>query len=269
MSEAYLKEIQLPSRGKFYGGQIPEGYISVEPLGTKDEKLFSAGPDSGAEVINKIYDSCVSCPIDHRDLVLGDRLFILFQLRSISYGSRYDYPFRCEECGTKSWGSIDLDKVPLIEPSGELEDLSKFSVHLPILGKDLVLRLLTGRDEEKIRRYSQQINARTKGQSANVEYIYRLARRVESLDGEPVGIREAMEFVETLKGEDSLALRDAIIDHDVGPSMEVEPNCQSCGFPNGPFVLPIGPEFFRPRRRRTRSDEHLRAAEAVDAPQVG
>lgn len=268
MGEAYLKEVQLPSLGKLYGGEIPEGYVTIEPMGTKEEKLFSAGAQTGIQVISKIFDSCVSCPVDHQELVLGDRMFLLLQIRAVSYGREYEYPFKCDECTKKSYGLIDLDNMPLRHPKDDnKEDPSKFVVKLPVLGNELGLRLLIGRDEESIQRYVQQMTARTRGRGSDVEYIYRLARRIDTIDGQQVGIREAMEFVETIKGEDSLHLRDEISDHDVGPELEVEPTCSHCGFPNGPFAMPFDSEFFRPRRRRSRPDEHLRAAEAVDAAQ--
>lgn len=263
MSEAYLKEVTLPSSGKFYEGQIPGGVVSIEPLGTKEEKLFSAGYDSGAEVINKIFDACVASPVDHRDLVLGDRMYLLLQLRAISYGSNYEFPFRCSECNRRSYKDVDLTKLPVIKASGD--DGMKFTVTLPILGNELVLRLLTGRDEDKIRRYIKQVTAKSKGRQTSAEYTYRLARRVVSIDGDPTGIRESMEFVESLKGQDSLAIRDAIIDADIGPDLDVEPICQHCQFENGPFSVPFNAEFFRPRRRRTKPDDYLATAEAVDA----
>ena len=233
-------------------------------MGTKEEKLFSAGIQSGSLIISSIFESCLKCPIDPQDLILGDRMFILLQIRSVSYGRTYEYPFKCEECQKKSYGALDLDSIPLRHPANDVQS-SSFTIKLPILGNSLTLRLLTGRDEEKIQRYVKQITARTRGKGASVEYIYRLARRVEAIDGSEVGIREAMEFVESLKGQDSLHLRDELVNHDVGPELEVSPDCQHCGFPNGPFAMPFEAEFFRPRRRSARPDEHLRTAEAVDA----
>jgi len=85
------------------------------------------------------------------------------------------------------------------------------------------------------------------------------------IDETEVGIREAMEFVETIKGEDSLHLRDEIVGNDVGPDLWLEPECEYCGYPNGPFIMPFTTEFFRPRRRRARAYDHLRAAEALDS----
>lgn len=269
MSTAYLKEIQLPSKGFLYGQQIPDGMVSIEPMGTKEEKLFSAGSNSAGTILNKIYESCVTCPIPLEDLVLGDRLYVLLQLRSISYDNKYFFSYKCESCGNKSEGCLDLDNLDITTPNEELEDPSKFLVDLPILGNTLEVRLLTGRDEDQVRRYVKQLNSKVPGQGTQSEYIYRLARRIVSIDGDSkIGIREAMEFVEGIKGRDSLALRDAIVDHDIGPSMQAEPDCQHCGYPNGPLQVTFESEFFRPRRRRSSSGEHLRTAESVDAAQT-
>lgn len=268
MAESYLKEVQLPSRGKLYGGEIPDGIIALEPLGTREEKLFSAGSNSGSLIVNKIFEACVTCPIDHQKLILGDRLFILLQLRSITYGRQYDYSYQCDNCKKKAYGFLDLDSLPVRTPKEEIEDASKFTVKLPLLGHTLTLRLLTGEDEDKITRYVNQITAKSRGQAADIEYIYRLARRFDQVDGEAIGIREAMDLVERLKGQDSLALRDAIIENDIGPDIEVTPTCQNCGFESEAFTMPLDSEFFRPRRRSAKPGEYLAAAERIDAPQA-
>lgn len=264
MAEEYLKEVQLPSRGIFYSGQVPDGWVSVEPMGTREEKLYASSQSGGIRIIDKIFDSCVTCPISHNELVLGDRLYLLLQLRSVSYGDEYEFPFRCRECNAKCYEIIKLSEIPI--RAADNGQQPTFQVKLPILGVELELRLLTGIDEDKVRRYVGQLNARTRGKSDPIEYIYRLARRIVSIDNQSVGIKEAMELVESIKGKDSLALRDEIDDHDVGPELEVEPMCTSCGFVNGPLVMPFDSEFFRPRRRRTKTTDHLAAAEALDHP---
>ena len=268
MAESYLKEIHLPSRGKLYNGQIPDGVVSIEPLGTREEKLFSAGSSSASLILNKIFESCVVCPIDHLKLILGDRLYLLLQLRSITYGRQYDYSYQCDNCKKKSYDLVDLDSLQIKAPK-DVEDPSKFDIKLPILGNTVSMRLLTGEDEEKVQRYVSQVAAKSRGQSTDTEYIYRLARRIDAIDGGAVGIREAMEFVEKLKGADSLAIRDAIVDNDIGPDIEVSPTCKNCGFENDPFVLPLDVEFFRPRKRGTKSRDYLATAEHIDAAKTG
>jgi hypothetical protein len=264
MSESYLKELQLPSKGKLYDGQIPDGLVSIEPLGTREEKLYSSGESNGLAILDKIFDACLSCPMDHQKLILGDRLFIFLQLRSITYGKDYDFSFRCESCRKKSFMSIDLDKLP-VKFARDVEDPLRFEVPLPLMKDKLVLRLLTGEDEQKIRQYAKQVIAKTKGLAADTEYIYRLARRLETVNGQTLGIREAMEYIEQLKGRDSLAIRDAVADFDVGPDIGVSPTCKLCGYDNDEIMLPLGSEFFRPRRRSPNARDDLAAAEHVDA----
>jgi hypothetical protein len=262
MAESYLEEVQLPSRGYFYEGRIPDGVVSISPMGTKEEKLFASGGGRG-KILDKIFDACISLPssITHQELVGGDRLFLLLKLRSVSYGNKYSYPYRCRECKESFRGEVNLDKLELREAkegSGWT-----FEALLPLLGKTLTLRFLTGEDENKVEKYKK--NLKSHGMTEGDEYIYRLARRVVAVDGEEVGIREAMELVESLRGLDSMAVRDAIDDNDVGPILELDPECPHCGFVNGPVIMPFDTEFFRPRRRRSRDYDPVKAAEAVDA----
>jgi hypothetical protein len=268
MSEAYLKEVTLPSQGKLYGGQVPDGLVSIEPMGTREEKLFSAGAGSGLTIINKVFDTCVVCPIEHNKLILGDRLFLLLQIRSVTYGNQYDYSYRCDECRKKAYGSISLDSLVIKGPRN-VENPDKFDVTLPLLKNTVSLRLLTGEDEDRIKRYVAQVSAKSRGQSSDTEYIYALARRIDAIDGEDIGIREAMEFVEKLKGADSLALRDSLIENDIGPDISVTPTCNNCGFENEEFTLPMDVEFFRPRKRSSRSTDHIATAESIDVAPRG
>lgn len=262
MSTMYLKEVQLPSKGVLYNGAIPSGLVQIEPMGTREEKLF-AGGQKGSAVINRIYDLCLHLPnnFDHRDLVVGDRLFILLQLRAITYGSEYSYSFKCHECRKKSTGILNLNNLPLLTPP---EGFTGFiPVTFPLARKTAELRLLTGKDEDKVDQYSAQLQKHG-ADSEGASYVYRLARRIEKIDDQPVGIKEAMEFVDSLKGLDSLAISEALDQYDVGPVLEVNPDCTSCQYPNGPMTLPLDQEFFRPRRRRPGHTDPIETAVVLD-----
>jgi len=267
MSEEYLKEVVLPSRGLFYDGQIPHGVVTVEPMGTREEKLFASAKAGASRLVDKIFNSCVHSPVPHEKLILGDRLFLLLQLRVVSYGEMYSYPFRCSDCGAKVYVEVNLDEIPInyADESGEYP----FRVELPIKKDVLELRLLTGKDEENVSRYGKSLTSKAKGPGGNsaargAEHVFRLARRVSTINGEIPTIKEAMVYMEALKGMDTIAVRDAIAEYNVGPDMNLEPECSSCGYANGPFVLPFDVEFFRPRRRSPKAPDYLRAAEAFD-----
>lgn len=258
-SEAYLREVELPSRGLFYGSSIPNGKITIKPMGAKQEKLFSAGANNANAIISKIFDDCIQSPIPHADLVLGDRMHLLWQLRAISYGDSYAHSFACSNCNkqTTRFQSIAALPVKWADPKSS----GKFEVKLPVQGHVLEFRLLTGKDEEKVEQYMKQITARNGGKPTGDDYTFRLARRIESVDGVKIPIKDAMDLVDSLAGDDNIAFRDALEDADVGPSMMIEDAaCDHCGFIQDPFPLPITTEFFRPRRRGSVSDKNPRDA---------
>lgn len=249
-SEAYLRTVELPSRGQFYGDSLPDGRVTVIPMGPKQEKLFSAGNRSAAAIIDRIFEDCVKLPMDHKDLVVGDRLHILWQLRAISYGDLYSYSFKCHagDCGKKNTVDASISALPI--KYAKPDSSGVFTVTLPILKKTVEFRLLTGKDEEKVEAYNRQVMAKNGGKETGDEYIYRLARRIETIDGEKAAIKPAMELVEALAGDDNTAFKEALEDSEIGPEIFVTPECTACGFVQDPFVLPMSSEFFRPRRRR-------------------
>lgn len=257
MAEAYLKEVTLPSKGYFYGDKLPGGKVTLEPMGTREEKLFATTSSiDGNVVIDKIYANCIHLPkeITHQELVLGDRLFLLLQLRSISYGNLYSFAFKCESCNERTNHDLDIDKLELKE--AQPGSTGRFTViDLPICKESVTLQLLTGVDEDKIRAYGKQVEQKTHGDSGQAEFIYRLARRIVEIGGIKAGIRECIDFAEKLRGLDSLKIRDAIDDNEVGPITKVEVDCKRCGWSNS-VTMPLESEFFRPKRRRpdVRSD---------------
>ncbi len=261
MAEEYLEEVTLPSKGLFYKGEIPDGRITIEPFGTREEKLLATGK-TGSVIINKIFENCVHGPVDHLELVLGDRLYLLLKLRCISYGDEYRFPWRCSECGKRNQAAVDLSKLEIQEVADDASNV--FEVKLPVLGHELGVRLLTGLDEEKVQDYVKRMTSKATNVDAGaLGYIYRLARRVESINDEPTGIRESMELIDSLKGKDSVHLRDEIDDHDVGPIMEIEQTCAHCGWAED-LTVPFDKQFFRPTRRRAGHSDHIRTAEAID-----
>ncbi len=263
-STEYFKEITLPSRGLFYNGEVPDGLVHVEPMGTKQEKIFAAGKQ-GSVVLNRIFDDCLSCPIPHLDLILGDRIWVLINIRAVSRGSMYDFPFKCEECGKKDTAEVDLLKLPLKHPPKDLTPADlPFKVKLPIKNIELGLRLLTGKDDEAVERYGQQVAKHSPVEAEEAKYVYRLARRIVSVDDEKMGIQELMKLVEEIRGLDSQALQEAFDEFEVGPTLEMEPTCNHCGYVNDEVILPIRGQFFRPKRRGSADGDYIRTAVVFD-----
>lgn len=254
MSEEYCKQVILPSKDQFYDGQITDGLVTINAWGTKQEKLFTSGKQTHF-IINQIIKECTDLPIDPNSLVLGDRFFLLINLRSISYGNFYEYSYKCQDCKKKAWDICDFDKLEIKEVGEGLTE--KFTVHLPVSNVEIGLRLVTGKDENEIDKYLERLANSTRGKfDKSIEYIQRLARRITHISGEQIGIREALDFVDGkgsgLIAKDSLVLRDAFDEHDVGYTLQVSPDCNLCGYPQNSFTLPIAREFFRPRSQTSK-----------------
>ena len=90
-----LNKDMLPSKGKYY-----QGDIQLKKLSTIDIKnLSTLTPDTIDGIINGIVSRCV-LGINVNDILVGDKYWLIFYLRNLTYN---DYPYsvkyKCESCG--------------------------------------------------------------------------------------------------------------------------------------------------------------------------
>jgi hypothetical protein len=106
----------LPSAGMYYDGKIPGGEIEVKPMGLMADKILATQrlAQSG-QTIEYIYKNHVKFPteFDPLDLLVGDRMFLLFYLRGITHGNTYEFSVTCtnDDCKKVSMHMYDLNKV--------------------------------------------------------------------------------------------------------------------------------------------------------------
>jgi len=185
-------------------------------------------------------------------------------MRCLSYGGAYSFNYKCEECGEKVKHDMDLEKDLNVRYADDelllkqlgFQDISEmkepFLCQLPVQGKTIGWRMLRGRDEASVRKYASQMRRRGITDE-DPGYLYRLALRIMEIDCEPMkNISDALAFVETLKGKDALAIREAIESVDIGIDPELEVICRNCGYPND-VIMPQDKSFFRPGRSTTQS----------------
>jgi hypothetical protein len=123
------------------------------------------------------------------------------------------------------------------------EDKEPFEVTLPVCGKKLELRLLRVKDEDEVQRFvSQRAGAESDGDPS---YTYRLSRFIVSIDGKKVSALEALAFVESMVGGDSLVMRQTVEKNDCGADLTLELSCVRCG-ESWREIMPFTTEFFRP-----------------------
>lgn len=264
MGKEYLGELQLASKGHFYGDKFPDGVLHVEPWGTEEERLLVSPNVSHHESLDRLIVRLTDCPIQPGDLLLSDRQHLFFYMRTLSFGGDYTYDYQCENetCGEKASEDINLedlnviyvDNSDLLENAGvdsvdQLEEPFRFV--LPVQEKEVAWRMLRGNDEREVDKYVRRMTKKARrgsGLDERSDYVYRLALRIAEVDGEKLGISDAMEFVRTLKGKDALAIRQEIEIIDFGLDTDMYPTCPHCGYENE-LSLPRHKSFFRPKGR--------------------
>jgi hypothetical protein len=264
--QEYVSEFALPSKGQFYGDELPGGVVTCRPWGVQEEKIL-AGARRGSghhALLDRIFSRVLEdCPLSVSDWIIHDRLALLLHLRVISTGqAMYPFAFRCEDCGEQNQAWIDLDNLPLRDPPVNM--VEPFETDLDCAGVRVSWRYLRGRDEALISKYGRQVRQKGGAGIGDPEYDRRLAFAITHIDGVEVKLQDALKLVSDLRGPDSLALRNAMDDMAFGPRLEVEDQeCSFCGWAQM-VQLPLNEEFFRPRRKYRSPDGDPRGTALAD-----
>jgi hypothetical protein len=139
-------EVSLPSKGRFYSLPNPAAGVSVRPMTFEDEKsLATIKKSDKVEPVNYLLSKCVN-NLNINELLLMDKLFLLYKIREISYGTDYKAVISCPKCFQDSEVTIDISKLLLNEVPDDLSDPRK--IELPALKKSVTLRFPRLRDEK-------------------------------------------------------------------------------------------------------------------------
>lgn len=241
-------QVPLPSKGVLYGGAYASGFVAVRPMRTKEESLlYSPGDTLGH--LNKIINNCVvKHEIPPEELTINDRFAILLYLRTFSYGSDYDLPFRCANCGRQTKITINIaEELEMKQMQDGVEE--PFEVDLPSCGDYIHFRILRGKDEEHIARRVKKFNMQSIDES-DPSNIYRLALALLGINGvEITSFDKKVEYVENLLPIDSNEFRLAMEEVDGKIDTTIVRDCPACGYTNE-FMMPFTAEFFRASRRK-------------------
>ena len=106
--------VNLPSRGKFYNLIDPGEPVTVTPMTFDDEKAIANSQRGKVDPINLLLSRCVN-NIHVSELILMDKIYLLYKIREASYGSDYNAEVTCPKCFSKSEVTVDLGKLNVKE----------------------------------------------------------------------------------------------------------------------------------------------------------
>jgi len=266
------EECHLPSRGAYY--DWPDGVVMVKAMGQSAEKILATQrlAQSG-QSIDYLFRNCCKFPdgFDPADLLLGDRVFLLYFLRGITYGNIYEFMITCpnQDCGTTNSHKYDLNELAgTIVWADQSLGGEPFRVDLPYLSKTTnrevwvgvrFLRAVDANDMLAKRKVRKKIFARPGGVRSRANQQQQQQQQMQQLDetisenmekiivsvmgvSDPFQIRT---FISRMHSQDTTTVREWLRLHTPGIDNTIVIDCPDC---NNEFTteLPITESFFRP-----------------------
>ena len=250
-----VENFTLPSHGLLYSKPVnPE--VSLRCMTTRDEmrRLAPTKPGNQYKVMAEIIDDClIEKPgISSYDMCIGDYQFLLYKLRVVTYGPKYNISITCPNCNRYQDAVIDLDTdLELLELTDfNTEDLI---VHLPLSKKEIKLKVQTPRMLDKIEEQCAEFNRKlSKSKDPDDVYqdahiLYQVMGLIDTVDGEKLPEVKLEAFVDNLPIADANAIISAAdkLNQKVGYGPLLTVPCAECGF-DILTSFRITSEFFRP-----------------------
>jgi len=274
------EECHLPSRGIYYGW--PDGTIMVKAMGQTAEKVLATQrlAQSG-QSIDYLFRECCKFPdgFDAADLLLGDRVFLLYYIRGITHGNMYEFAITCPnpDCGAVSTHTYDLNELArTVVWANPALGTEPFKVKLPYLSKAtnrdfyVGVRFLRGADANDIlakrkarkKMFARPGGVRTKGTRGGMPVDpRRQQQQTQQIDDSVsenmgkiivsvMGVTDHFQirqFIERMHAQDTAAVREWLRDNTPGIDNTVTVECPECS-QEFTMELPITESFFRPSK---------------------
>ena len=230
--------VDLPSKGLLYPQDNPlsSGQIEMKYMTAKEEDILTnQSYIADGTVFDRLFKSLIVSKIDYNDLIIGDKNAILIAARILGYGKDYSFNYGGKE------HTVDLTQIKdkEIDESLFTKGINKFTYILPSTGSTIVYKILTHRDEQKIK--SELDGYKKINKNSSPEITTRLKHTILSIDGEE-DKKAIRDFVDNyLLARDAKAFRDHV--------KQTQPDVDLTFFPDGSesrVDLPIGLTFFWP-----------------------
>ena len=239
---------RLPSNGFIYGVKYdPE--LKIRCMNTKDEMILTSAKDvEYRKTLCEVLDSCVEgeLPVSTYDMCMGDFIFIMHKVRTITYGSKYKFTAGCPHCKKVQEAFLNLDDLKVNTIDGEITD--KLIITLPVSKDVIKLKLETPRISDSIK-----AEATRRKESENLTYdptmSIRIQTLVDTINGQVLESIQKEHYVDSMNARDSKYIIKKIEEINglvgIDPAAIVKCSAESCGKEFLTFFR-LGPEFFNP-----------------------
>jgi predicted Fe-Mo cluster-binding NifX family protein len=216
---------------------------------------------------------------DPLDLLIGDKMFLLYYLRGITFGNVYEFVLNCPKCEKVSTHIYDLNELAkTVVWADDTIGQEPFKVSLPYLskvtGRDIwvEVRFLRSRDmsqmlsmmrqkkkvfnQSTVRAGNQQpkrqspFARRAAQQEMDVMLDETVSENIEQVIVSLLGEKDRMaikSLVQKLHSTDTSTIREWLKQYQPGIESTIEVDCKECG-ETFKSELPITESFFRPQK---------------------
>jgi len=249
--EVPVEAIPVPSEGKVYPADSPlfnKKIIEIKAMTAQEEDILSSRAliQQGTVITHLIQSCLIDKTLDVRNMLLGDRNALMVSVRITGYGSAYNAESRCPECSSVSKQEYSLSDLEIkrleIEPVTPGENIFEF--RLPVTGKTVYFKFLTGADEEERSLIAERRRKMLPDMKVDSLVTSKLEQLILSVDG-VTDRNKINHFVKSMPALDSRKLRSYIEKNEPGIDMSVWMNCPACS-ETSRVSLPIGSNFFWP-----------------------
>ena len=246
--------VSLPSQGRHYSSDHPlynQETVEIKQMTAKEEDILTSVTliKNGVALERLLESIIIDKRIDPKTLLIGDRNAIVISARVSGYGNVYRTQITCPNCLTEQKHNFDLNDANSTTSQQILSELPEeieitengdYSVVLPKSNLNVVLRLLTGKDENKLSASLNKDNQQTQRLVTT-----QLEHMIKSVNGN--GTTEAIQYVaQNLPSADSAFLRKIYKSVVQNINLTLGFTCSNCSHSED-MEVPLTAEFFWPQ----------------------
>ena len=238
------QKIDLPSHGIPYGDTIPESF-NLRPLTVNETKMLY-GSSNISSALDTVLEKCIDVedfPV--KKLLIGDKLYLVYQLRALTFGENYDITLKCPHCSKQVDVSFNLAEAEIDYATDDFE-MYKNIGKLPVSGDEIVTKILTVGDYENIIERAQQIKSDYPDYEGDPFIPLSLAFQIYTINGDKLNIKKREQYASDMHAMDELYISEKITRVSVGPKAIQHIECPECE-KDIAFQIRTSEEFFRPK----------------------
>lgn len=254
----------LPSRGIYYGWT--NGTVKVRAMTQSVEKMLANRRliSSGLAIDNIIDKCCQFQSGTSQDLIVGDRTFLLYYIRCLTYGNLYEFSAKCRECEGEATHSYDLNELYNTVTWANSSQPEPFPVVLPYLSKRVgktmtaYVRFLRSADVlelSNIHKFNKRLSSTVRSNSPRNRKPLQIVDESESIASNAykkaiVSINRSQNYtaletlIQDMHSADIQEVRNFLRDNTPGIDTTIIVTCPECNH-EMKMELPITDNFFR------------------------